>query len=510
MTKILLAGRLDLGPLARHIRAFIETLSSNKENEIYIDPFYVEHYRCEAFGTQALLDEYLSFENIKIAKEDNEIYDFAIFTDLLTLSYHDGLYRHFLNHNCKIRICYEVFDGSLPPLDWIDIINENFDICCTPSVYIASCLKKYGVKIPCFNLPCVVFNDDLLEKYPVKEKYWRFGFIGGAEQRKNALKVIEAFHEAFKGVNDVELYCHCSYSPEPEYVAQCFMAVEKYGSEQKITFNFQKPLSKEKMYELIQSFSFYVFPTKNTGYFTTPCEALSVGIPIIVSDIPVHQELVQNLTEKDGAFLIKADEVDLMIHSYLGNKCLGAQYDMSVASIIEQMKKAYSYRKSLFEKELIEKRKEIAKQYSLHNLKASFLTLIHPKKIVISSKSGIQSDTLFLTSAQTAEKFLNLYDDIKLRKECSENEYKSFKFYINNQHDTDLIEKISMKVEREIHIPLAGKLSDPTSKQGILNSKWMKKLLRRSEKSGVTRLPRFIYKAFSLYCKTKSIFKKGK
>ena len=46
--------------------------------------------------------------------------------------------------------------------------------------------------------------------------------------------------------------------------------------------------------------------------------------------------------------------------------------------------------------------------------------------------------------------------------------------------------------------------------QFILDSKWMKRLLKRSEKSGVTRLPYFIYKAFSLYCKTKSIFKKGK
>lgn len=42
----------------------------------------------------------------------------------------------------------------------------------------------------------------------------------------------------------------------------------------------------------------------------------------------------------------------------------------------------------------------------------------------------------------------------------------------------------------------------------IINSKWMKKLLRRSETSGVTRLPRFIYKAFSLYCKTKTLFKR--
>lgn len=42
----------------------------------------------------------------------------------------------------------------------------------------------------------------------------------------------------------------------------------------------------------------------------------------------------------------------------------------------------------------------------------------------------------------------------------------------------------------------------------ILSSKWMKKLLHRAEKSGVNRLPRFVYRAFSLYCKTKKLFKR--
>ena len=70
----------------------------------------------------------------------------------------------------KIKICYEVFDGSIPPLDWIDIINDNFDICSSPSAWVRDRLVKYGVKIPCFHLPCVVFNDDLLQMKPKKKK----------------------------------------------------------------------------------------------------------------------------------------------------------------------------------------------------------------------------------------------------------------------------------------------------------------------------------------------------
>lgn len=54
------------------------------------------------------------------------------------------------------------------------------------------------------------------------------------------------------------------------------------------------------------------------------------------------------------------------------------------------------------------------------------------------------------------------------------------------------------------------KIYGKTSFAPIISSKWMKRLLKRSEKSEITSLPYFIYKAFSLYCKTKSIFKKGK
>ena len=50
-------------------------------------------------------------------------------------------------------------------------------------------------------------------------------------------------------------------------------------------------------------------------------------------------------------------------------------------------------------------------------------------------------------------------------------------------------------------------LNEDHDSSSILNSKWMKKLLSRSLKYKVTRLPRFIYKSFSFYCKVKNFFK---
>ena len=66
--KILLSGRLDFGPMARHLRAFLETLSKNKENEIYIDSYYINLFRADFFGTQELLNYYLQFDNVKLSK----------------------------------------------------------------------------------------------------------------------------------------------------------------------------------------------------------------------------------------------------------------------------------------------------------------------------------------------------------------------------------------------------------------------------------------------------------
>lgn len=58
---------------------------------------------------------------------------------------------------------------------------------------------------------------------------------------------------------------------------------------------------------------------------------------------------------------------------------------------------------------------------------------------------------------------------------------------------------------------LEGKNLDSHSvPESIIVSKWMQKLLSRANKYGITRLPRFVYKIFSFYCKSKSIFKREK
>ena len=450
-----MAGRLDLGPLGRHMLAFIEALSKISQNEIYIDLYYFEKYKFEGLSSSKLLNDFLKKKNIHIAKKE-EKYDFGIFTDLLTLKYGDGTHKEFLSRNCAIKICYEVFDGSLPPLDWIDIINDNFDICLSPSQYISDSLERNGVAIPCFDLPCVVFNDDLLKKEVNGQKdIFRFGFIGGAEQRKNLLKVIEAFHAEFKNNKNVELYIHSSYSAEHDYVKLVQDVLKKYKKNCNISFNFEKHLSQTEMYDLIATFNAYVYPSKTTGYFTTPCEALSLGIPVIISDIPVHQELVRSFDYKDSVFFISSDIAEPMQHSYLGNKYLGAQYDCSVEEIAKQLRVAFDQNKKLMSNDLVKKRKQAMSAYSLDSLLPLYHTLVAPLQFISSKRSGLDKNgNFYCQDFSLLQKYKSLYPSLEYNYEKNL-EIIPKKLEIHDQRTTKIIEDLCIEIEKKNYEMLA-------------------------------------------------------
>jgi glycosyltransferase involved in cell wall biosynthesis len=501
--KILLAGRLDLGPLGRHMLSFIETLSQNPKYEVYIDLYYINLYKCDSLSTNKLLEDYTKIHNIFVANKDYE-YDFGIFTDLLTLSYDDKIYETFLKRKCTVRICYEVYDGSLPPLDWIDIINDNFDICLSPSIYISQSLHKAGVKVPCFNLPCTVFNEDLLnKKVNINTKKCRFGFIGGAEQRKNLIKTIKAFHIAFKGNPDVELYIHSSYSAEPEYLKKTKKIIKDYSSEgTNIVFKYNNHLEKDEMYELISTFNFYIYPSKTTGYFTTPAEALSLGIPVIVTDIPVHQELLQDLKEDDGIFKIKANIPQPIKHSYLGEKYLGVQYDCAVEEVTKQLGLAYKKVDKLFTKDLIKKRKERGEMYSLNSVLPFYHSLISPLEFISSKNPFIDKNGVFYCEDfNLLQKYKSIYPDLNFS-------YKKTKKVINNvnhlhiadEHNTAIIEDLCKEIELYRSNVFFNSNSSLKKKE-----KYLKKIARATDKYNVYYIIRILYYILKIYCLFKRI-----
>jgi len=215
--KILISGPLNYGPIGRHAISFAETLIKNENNQIFIDQYWFDNFCYDEIEKNNLKLFFQTNSIDVIENHSNTEYDFLIYTGVLSHGTSDIQINRIVNLKAKIKICYPVFDGTVPPLEWIDIINNHFDICTSPSNYVAQNLLKHGVKIPCFGLHCAILNKELLEKWPNHDiKKIRFGFIGAAEQRKNPIKVVEAFHRNFANNEKVELYLHCSYSFEKE------------------------------------------------------------------------------------------------------------------------------------------------------------------------------------------------------------------------------------------------------------------------------------------------------
>jgi glycosyltransferase involved in cell wall biosynthesis len=403
---ILLSGALDFGTVGRHIISFIETLSIDKNNEIFIDVNYCDFNNKEV---ASYIKQKIKNKNIKLSsdKSDDFLYDFLIFTDAISLSYHSFIVAKSLTKKAKIKICYPVFDGTFPPLEWVKIINEHFDLCLSPSRYCAYNLKRHGVKIDCFGLHCTILNEELLKldiDYNEKKKF-RFGFVGSNDKRKNISYIIQAFGEVFADNDDVELFIHSSYGYDFTYEKEIEEKLNKYKNKSNIIFN-KGYISQKELFDTIKTFDSYIYPQTTTGYFTTPAEMLSYGIPIAISDIPVHLELLDYIDEKNNIFFIEHKIPKPIFHPALDYRCCGVQLDCEINSIANQIKNIYGNRKKLYTKNLIKKRKDLGKSLSAKKLAKIYNNLVKPSLIsVVEGKQSKIENNIFFMSDKLYNKY---------------------------------------------------------------------------------------------------------
>lgn len=496
--KILIAGHVSLDPLGRHAISFLKTLLSNSKNEIYLENSYLlkDISTLEEFFSDDLKSGKLKFSDD--VKYDFP-YDFLIFTDSISLNPSQYWEARLFKRNTKIKICYPVYDGSVPPLHWINVINR-FDICLCPSEYCAHNLRRYGVTIDCFGLECAVLIEDFLKITPLKkaDKTFRFGSIGASDFRKNMPLLMRSFSQAFSKHDDVELFIHSSYGKDITCDDNILKVYEECKEKSNITLQLKK-ISHQEMSDLWASFDAYISPQTTTGYFTTPLEACAVGLPVILSDIHPHLELKKFIPESNNLFFVPHNKISTAFHWIFDYRQLGCKFDADEIDYIKVFKSVFEKRKELSAPTLINKRKENAYKISAEALAPLYNYLINPAKIALAKKiSHLDVDGIFFMTEELAKKYETLgFGKVQNIKDTYQETY-----YPEEEASVfQALEKTAVESQMIW-------LKKQKVKECIENSKWMKKLLSRAEKSGVTRLPRFVYKAFSLYCKTKTLFKR--
>lgn len=161
-----------------------------------------------------------------------------------------------------------------------------------------------------------------------------FGSVYRNQGRKMADKMFEAFALFAKDKNDVILFCHA----DPFDNAAVFNSVElikKLRIQNKVVFSgmrFFNGFSVEQMREVYNAMDVFVLSTSGEGFGVPIIEAMSCGIPQIVTDFTTTHELLI----EDSQTGLPAVCKDYLIGSWNVPRGIVDVYDMA-----EQMNKLY-------------------------------------------------------------------------------------------------------------------------------------------------------------------------
>jgi glycosyltransferase involved in cell wall biosynthesis len=200
----------------------------------------------------------------------------------------------------KFKIAISLFESDQLPPDWVASLNNNVDLVIVSCNWLINVYKRSGVIVPvyCLNLP--IDTSDLVKKEKAMVDKFIFGMSAGPWQRKNHLKLIEAFKKQFGQNNNLHLYIHIrefdkilkgkkkynqnivNYCKRIELAAKCVENIKIFG----------KTLTRKQYVDFLQSLDCYVLPSGGEGYSITPREALILGIPCILSKNSAHLDLL--------------------------------------------------------------------------------------------------------------------------------------------------------------------------------------------------------------------------
>ena len=208
----------------------------------------------------------------------------------------------------NINYIWTTFESSQIPESWVKSINENFTEVFVPHPYVLEVFQRSGV-----NRPITVLSQRYPERHRVKPidkqtDRLRLGILGVPNHRKNFEQVVEAVVELRKEGHNVELMIHCPWLLND--------AQKAWGELPGISLTVDK-LSDDEINQWYSKLDAYIYPSSGEGWSFTPREAMSLEIPTIITDIPVHQELVES-----GFYLsINSNRWEPAYYEFLDGNC---------------------------------------------------------------------------------------------------------------------------------------------------------------------------------------------
>lgn len=190
-----------------------------------------------------------------------------------------------LNQN----IVFTTFESDQLPTNWVQAINA-YHCCIVPHQAVKNVFQSSGVRIPIF----IVHNGyQRLQRERTRSRRgeeFNVGFLGIPVSRKNLLKLYAACkslqHTTIPGIR-LHIHASCFY----DWLDQA--PFEEVKNDPMVVWTSGK-YTLGQVAEWYHRLSCYIFPSSGEGWSFTPRESMYLGVPTILSDIPVHRELADS------------------------------------------------------------------------------------------------------------------------------------------------------------------------------------------------------------------------
>jgi len=338
-------------------------------------------------------------EILKIINSSN--YSFYSKVIILTDSLNHVIkFKNLLKKNNIIKIAYSMFETTRIAESWVKDLNNYFDAVVVPDEFFIKVYVDSGVKIPIFVLPIGLYLDDFLNTKPKEKvnKPFVFGCMSSFDKRKNMETIIKSFFIEFGNSKEVLLKINgrAYFNKELEILLKNLNSTNIQITNKELTW--------QDYINFMYSFDCYVALAKGEGFSIPPREAMALGIPCIITNNTAQKTLcntgfvrpiASNILEKPVAY-----------EKLFGSKNLGHFFNCTLKDTRQALRDMYNNYNYYFSK--APQAREWVKQYRWQNLKAKYLNLIKPKKVILGKKNIITESCIITSSSKLYNKYTRL------------------------------------------------------------------------------------------------------
>lgn len=202
-----------------------------------------------------------------------------------------GMPAHFTDRlsGKNTNIVYTTFETTKIPDFWVEALNKHYHYCIVPHAYMKEVFADSGVRIPIEVIQQGFTRHNRAYRIKPPTDVFRIGFLGVPNDRKNLFKLYQACVNLLPRIPQLRLSVHVAtlfgwmYSPLLALIEHTPFVEWTEGL-----------LAEDTVSRWYADLSCYVFPSSGEGWSFTPRESMYLGIPTMLTDIPVHKEIIES------------------------------------------------------------------------------------------------------------------------------------------------------------------------------------------------------------------------